>query len=534
MTQRTPEPDAQATLGPGSWELPGAELWTFNSHGSAQLLTCGSHAPHPARFLCPESDLVALVTMARSEQRPMARAIESSVAALAVPAGDQSSATVQLRLLDSAPELLTLLEQLSAENRRLRRSLADAETQMRQREEQLQSYATHVTRELEEAAWLRDLTGKLELSASGNNVEGVTDFVLPALCRILKAGTVAFIRELPAPGLDEPLPVIWQTGPAPYGRSALLAVLEQLIPQAACGPLTRRFGSPWVAHPGAPGIESCMLTAVSTQHVRVGWLLALNIGSIPGEPTLRSSGDVRRPVMLREGQSFEDSLLQSASIILAAHSHNCDLFREKEVLLKGVIRSMINAIDAKDSYTCGHSDRVAELARMIAMEMDLTEEVCEQIHMTGLLHDVGKIGVPDHVLKKPGRLTVDEFEQIKQHPVIGYEILKHLSNLKYVLPGVLHHHEAFDGSGYPHGLRGDQIPLSARILAVADAYDAMTSNRPYRRGMPSERAEQILRDGAGAQWDVDCVNAFFRRLPDARRMPTVRSGTIVLLSPEAV
>jgi HD-GYP domain-containing protein (c-di-GMP phosphodiesterase class II) len=216
--------------------------------------------------------------------------------------------------------------------------------------------------------------------------------------------------------------------------------------------------------------------------------------------------------------------MNATAIVLAAHGRNCGLFHEKELLLRGVIRSMINAIDAKDSYTCGHSDRVAEYARLIARELSLDLNQCEQIYMTGLLHDVGKIGVPDEVLNKPGQLTDSEFELIKQHPVIGFEILKHLENLDYVLPGVLHHHEAIDGSGYPHGLQGSEIPLEARILAVADAYDAMTSDRPYRRGMPGEKAEAILRNGAGRQWDPDCVDAFFRTTISVRLIASQRSS----------
>jgi HD-GYP domain-containing protein (c-di-GMP phosphodiesterase class II) len=141
--------------------------------------------------------------------------------------------------------------------------------------------------------------------------------------------------------------------------------------------------------------------------------------------------------------------------------------------------------------------------------MGLSHHECEELYMTGLLHDIGKIGVPDGVLSKPGKLTEAEFAQIRLHPEIGYQILKNLTPLDYALPGVLHHHEAVDGSGYPYGLSGDEIPLYARVLAVGDAYDAMTSDRPYRGGMDSEKAEAILRSGAGQQWDARAVNAFF-------------------------
>src|ERR1051326_993625 len=142
----------------------------------------------------------------------------------------------------------------------------------------------------------------------------------------------------------------------------------------------------------------------------------------------------------------------------------------------------------------------------------MSDAECEQIYMTGLLHDIGKIGVRDAVLLKPGKLTDEEFAEIKKHPQIGHSIVKNLAPLRCALPGILHHHESYDGSGYPHKLAAEDIPLYGRILAVADAYDAMTSSRPYRPGMPPERAEDILRNGAARQWDPGMVAAFLRAI----------------------
>ncbi|MCA9240034.1 MAG: HD-GYP domain-containing protein, partial [Planctomycetales bacterium] len=135
-----------------------------------------------------------------------------------------------------------------------------------------------------------------------------------------------------------------------------------------------------------------------------------------------------------------------------------------------------------------------------------------------LLHDIGKVGISDDVLLKPGRLTDEEFDLIKQHPECGYKLLVRLAALGDLLPGVLHHHEAYDGQGYPHGLVGEDIPLTARILAVADAWDAMTSDRPYRPGMPWEKAMSILRDGAGGQWDARVVDAFFAIIEEVKEI----------------
>jgi HD-GYP domain-containing protein (c-di-GMP phosphodiesterase class II) len=136
--------------------------------------------------------------------------------------------------------------------------------------------------------------------------------------------------------------------------------------------------------------------------------------------------------------------------------------------------------------------------------------------MAGLLHDIGKIGVDDNVLRKSGRLTDAEYEHIKRHPELGYKILKDLKRLSDVLPSVLYHHERWDGRGYPHQLAADGIPLFARIIAVADSYDAMASDRPYRKGLPEETVDEIFRKGAGTQWDDQVVTTFFNIREDIR------------------
>jgi HD-GYP domain-containing protein (c-di-GMP phosphodiesterase class II) len=243
-----------------------------------------------------------------------------------------------------------------------------------------------------------------------------------------------------------------------------------------------------------------------------GWLIALN--RIPWK--LRSDRPAQAVPATCSDDEFgtgDASLIGSAAAALGAHARNVDLLRQKEHMLIGTIRTLVNALDAKDSYTCGHSERVALYAKSIAQQLGLSGQAAERIYVAGLLHDIGKIGVPDQVLLKPDRLSEHEFSVVQQHPVIGHNILKHIPQLERVLPGVLHHHESFDGHGYPHRLRGEAIPLDGRILAVADAYDAMTSARPYRAGMPAERAEEILRKGSGIQWDATVVDAFFEAKP---------------------
>jgi putative nucleotidyltransferase with HDIG domain len=208
--------------------------------------------------------------------------------------------------------------------------------------------------------------------------------------------------------------------------------------------------------------------------------------------------------------SSEASLLASIGALLGIHCGNLALYREQADMLAGVVRALTSAIDAKDPYTCGHSDRVARLSVALAQELGCDQKQLETIYLSGLLHDVGKIGVDDQVLRKPGRLSDSEFEHIKIHTEIGFRILRDLKQLGDVLPVVRHHHEAWNGTGYPSALAGEDIPLLARVVAVADAFDAMSSDRPYRKGMPDEKLDEILRSGAGRQWDTRVIDAYFR------------------------
>jgi HD-GYP domain-containing protein (c-di-GMP phosphodiesterase class II) len=188
--------------------------------------------------------------------------------------------------------------------------------------------------------------------------------------------------------------------------------------------------------------------------------------------------------------------------------HNAALYAEQQAMFMGTVRALSASIDAKDRYTRGHSERVAHLGAEIAKAMGMEPAQIERVRLAGLLHDLGKIGVPEAVLLKPGRLSEAEFELIKTHPTIGYTILKDIEPLEDVLPGVLYHHERWDGRGYPRGLKGTQIPLLGRMLAVADAFDAMSSDRAYRPRIERDKVLQELRVGAGEQWDKNIVREF--------------------------
>ena len=176
----------------------------------------------------------------------------------------------------------------------------------------------------------------------------------------------------------------------------------------------------------------------------------------------------------------------------------------------GIIVALAIAIDAKDPYTRGHSVRVARYAAATAAELGLEPPEIESVLYAGVLHDIGKIGVSEQILHKPGVLNVLEWQVIRAHPIIGAKILEPIPSLRRITAMVRHHHEHYDGTGYPQGVGGERIPLGARIVAVADAFEAMTSRRQYKRTMFPTQATDILREGEGKQWDAEVVRAFLR------------------------
>ncbi|MBC8309991.1 MAG: HD domain-containing protein [Phycisphaerales bacterium] len=183
---------------------------------------------------------------------------------------------------------------------------------------------------------------------------------------------------------------------------------------------------------------------------------------------------------------------------------------ERHGFLLGTVSALVNAIDAKDTYTCGHSERVAWLSKELAQIMELDSTTIEQVHICGLVHDIGKIGIPEAILRKPGRLTDEEFNQIRAHPVIGENILREVHQLHSVLPGVRSHHERWDGGGYPDGTKGEETPLFGRILGIADAFDAMCSSRSYREKMSRSEVLEEITACAGSQFDPELAELFLK------------------------
>ena len=204
---------------------------------------------------------------------------------------------------------------------------------------------------------------------------------------------------------------------------------------------------------------------------------------------------IRMSVIVRRAEQ-SDALIEK-------HKHD-------KKLLDEFISAFARVIDLKDSYTQGHSFRVAEYTDMISRELGYDEETVEKYHNIALLHDIGKIGIPDEVLNKPSKLTEEEFATIKSHTTRGYDVLKNISLMPEISVGALSHHERPDGKGYPNGLKGDEIPRVAQIIAVADTFDAMYSNRKYRNRMNFEKVISIIKEARGTQLEADVVDAFLR------------------------
>ena len=206
--------------------------------------------------------------------------------------------------------------------------------------------------------------------------------------------------------------------------------------------------------------------------------------------------------------SVDSKLCNSLASTLAIFIENTMLYEDVQAMFVGTLHALTSSIDAKDSYTHGHSERVALVSRMLAQAAGMDDQRVERIYLSGLVHDVGKIGVPEAVLCKPGALTEEEFELVKQHSVIGARILQDIRQMSDLIPGVLYHHERWDGRGYPEGRAAEDIPMFGRVLGLADAFDAMSSNRTYRRARAPDVVRAEIRRCAGTQFDPDLARVF--------------------------
>ena len=235
-------------------------------------------------------------------------------------------------------------------------------------------------------------------------------------------------------------------------------------------------------------IRSIVVVPIKRDNVLIGCLIAMN--------------KLEKP----DFDYVDARLLISIATKSAVYLENHQLYHDLQDLMIGSLRALTSSIDAKDPYTCGHSERVALISKWLACQKGLSEKQLRDAYLGGFLHDVGKIGVSEQVLCKPGKLTEDEFDQIRRHPEIGANILQGIKQLIEVNQAVLTHHERMDGTGYPRGLQGETIPLIGRIVGLADSFDAMTSARVYRQALPLDTALAEIRRCRGTHYDPELSN----------------------------
>ena len=441
-----------------------------------------------------DADVLAAI-VARASQQPATAAVQSTTSgecliALKLPAGGVA--------LWRAPSAFA---KQSARHGETVLALQTALNERNQLQAEADALATQVVNDFEELSLIRSLASSMELPSHG---VGAHELALKSLRPLAGGvGAVSIAAVFLSENGEEMGPPCW-SGDAVACSETLHRLIREHRDEAVVQPVVRNKANEFDQAFSAESLNEFVMVQCRSQGRLHGWLIACN----------RLDDAMQDVPWAQLGfTTVQASLLETATNQLAAQLHNMRLLRQKEELFTEVVRALVNAVEARDPYTCGHSERVARFSRCLGEVIGESPAGCERIYLTGLLHDVGKIAIPDGVLQKPGQLDEEERAIIETHTEAGWRILQELEALREVLPGVLYHHESFDGTGYPDRLSGEKIPLDGRILAVCDAFDAMTSNRPYRDGMPVERAIEILRSGSGTHWDPKLVDAFIKHLP---------------------
>jgi putative nucleotidyltransferase with HDIG domain len=448
----------------------------------------------------PASALVAVTTFLTERIDA-----EAEVVAAAAEFGVSSAEAFRWAQLQTvwAPKAIQEISSAIAEKSELQQSTA-------QMKRQLADISAHLLMTFEEITLLHRLTEHLSISES---VKDICELSVNWLGDVIPAKSVAIwfrsFENLQSKHLQntDGGPVLIAHGNCALAETEFQQFVERLGPRVATEPLVLNRGATSSPTWFYPDVREIISVPIREGNRLFGWLLALNH---------TGAGDITNSEA--EFGTVEACLMASVATILGIHCGNIALYHEQSEFFSSVVRALTSAIDAKDPYTCGHSDRVARLSVCLARQLGCDMSDLNTIYLSGLLHDIGKIGIDDNVLRKPGPLTPAEVEHIKTHPELGCRILEGVRQLDKVLPVVRHHHEAWNGGGYPAGLKGAQTPLLARIVAVADSIDAMSSDRPYRKGIPDEKLDAILRDGAGKQWDADIIDAAFQVRADLRRI----------------
>lgn len=328
-----------------------------------------------------------------------------------------------------------------------------------------------------------------ELLAEARDLKGLSDAILRAILEVTAADRVALVLRRRDPDTGE----------------AEVAAARSRSASDAQFTVSRTLVSNVIDE----GVSTFAHDALADDRFNDGQsVIQQNVRSVMCVP-LRTADDILGALYADSSSGagrFNEADLELLSAIgnqAGVALHRVRLVSELERLLLDTIRAIAATIDAKDGYTHRHSERVALLAHRLGAELELGEEALETVHLSGLLHDVGKIAVPDAILNKQGRLTPEEFEEMKKHPGHGARILENIQNaaVKAVLPGVKHHHERWDGGGYPDGLRGDDIPVLARLIGIADFFDALTSERAYRAAMSHDEVVQLIQANAGTHFE---------------------------------
>jgi len=474
-------------------------LWEKRADDSWENLSETEDCPSPKQHLFEQ---------ASQERQPLALEIEPGKHWLVVPILNAQLQRVMrvatASIATDSPQFLCLLAAESLQG-------LHREQQLDQLRDENSIFLQQVSEDFEELSFLRSMAERLALGNSSRELAQLVEHTLPLLGDAAGVKSLYFItqKQRTAASVEHE----WhdrRDANAPVSQGVLQRIVELFSADAAVLPVVRNHLQSGDHQAELPGIRELILVSVSTDFGQHGWLLAVNRRAAHSDRSYQPMCKLSQ----NELGTNEASLINTAAAMLASHAHNLSLLDERENLLLNMVRTLVSAIDSRDPYTCGHSERVARYGRRLAAAVGFDDEACERLYLTGLLHDIGKIGVSDAVLNKQGGLTPEEFAEIQQHPHLGWAILRELEQLEYVLPGVLHHHERYDGKGYPDGLAADATPLDGRLLAVVDAFDAMTSDRPYRQGMPVEKAIGILADGAGSQWDARLIETFMSILPD--------------------
>jgi len=349
---------------------------------------------------------------------------------------------------------------------------------------------------------LKEVMNLYELSEAVNqslNLENVLQAIADAAAKELNADIVSILLEQPEefearvteqfifPELDPSQP----EGVGNIDQELLFKRFAEkpylIIPTAQ----TRRF---FKKPPERKGLSSLLTVPIRVKDKVIGWV---NVYSY------------RQNYHFSEGQAKLMVILADRA---AQAIDNARLYQNLRRTFRETIEGLVSALEAKDKYTSGHSRRVTEFALLVGRAIRLSPEELEKIEWAGLLHDIGKIGIRLEALNKPGKITQQEHEMFKDHSIMAKQILEQIHFLKEIVPLVYHHHENYDGSGYPDRIKGTQIPLGARILAIADTYDAMTSDRPYRKAMDQKNAVRELRRCADTQFDPGLVEVFIKEL----------------------